>query len=229
METDGPAMPEKQGELVVFIIRRESKCAECGAELLPGDWLRIEKDKALCLECADLDELEFLPRGDAALTRRASKLSPLRAVVVQWSRTRKHYERQGVLVSAQSIEQARAQCEADADVRARHRATAAVVREQEDAAYVKAFAAEVRRLVPGCPKGVEDHIARHACRKYSGRVGRSASAKRLDEQAVRLAVIAHIRHRHTDYDRLLAMTGDRYEARSEVQGKIEEVLAKWER
>jgi len=33
-----------------------------------------------------------------------------------------------------------------------------------------------------------------------GRGGRSAAAKSFDEEAVRLAVIAHIRHRETDYD-----------------------------
>ena len=36
----------------------------------------------------------------------------------------------------------------------------------------------------------ERTIAEVACRKYSGRVGRSAAAKQLDENAVRLAVIA---------------------------------------
>ncbi|MBW1803359.1 MAG: DUF2293 domain-containing protein, partial [Deltaproteobacteria bacterium] len=37
-------------------------------------------------------------------------------------------------------------------------------------------------------------IAEHACRKYSGRIGRTASAKSLDEEAAKLAIIAHIRH-----------------------------------
>ena len=46
-------------------------------------------------------------------------------------------------------------------------------------------------------------IAEHACRTYSGRVGRSAAAKALDEQAARLAVGAYIRHAETDYDELL--------------------------
>ena len=53
---------------------------------------------ALCLPCADLDHLVFLPSGDAALTRRAGKHSTLAAVVLKWSRARKRYERQGFLV-----------------------------------------------------------------------------------------------------------------------------------
>ena len=66
-------------------------------------------------------------------------------------------------------------------------------------------------------------------RKYSGRVGRSAAAKDLDPQAIRLAVIAHIRHSHTNYDELLMETGHRQFARDQVRAQIDEVLARWER
>src|SRR5262252_7224040 len=84
------------GDIVVFKVRNDSKCAECGQELSGGALLRVENDRALCLDCADLGHLEFLPRGNTALTRRATKHSPLRAVVVEWSRARKRYERQGI-------------------------------------------------------------------------------------------------------------------------------------
>jgi hypothetical protein len=53
-------------------------------------------------------------------------------------------------------------------------------------------------------------------RKYSGRVGRSAAAKRLDPEAIRLATIASVRHRFTDYDLLLLEGVDRGEARARV-------------
>jgi len=85
-------------DLVVFDILRESKCADCGKELLGGDFLFMEGARPLCLICADLDHLVYLPRGDTALTRRARKHSALSAVVVRFSRARKRYERQGVLV-----------------------------------------------------------------------------------------------------------------------------------
>ena len=88
------APPGKSKDIVVFIIRRDTKCAECGEELGPGRWIRVENDKALCMACADLAHLEYLPSGNTALTRRATKHSPLRAVVVQWARARKRYERQ---------------------------------------------------------------------------------------------------------------------------------------
>lgn len=81
----------------------------------------------------------------------------------------------------------------------------------------------------GCPQQDAHEIVAHACQKYSGRVGRSAAAKQLEPQAIRLAVIAHIRHKYTQYDRLLARYDDRYLARSQVQGRIEQVLIRWER
>jgi hypothetical protein len=45
-----------------------------------------------------MDHLVFLPSGDAGLTRRAHRTSELSAVVVRFSRSRKRYERQGLLV-----------------------------------------------------------------------------------------------------------------------------------
>jgi hypothetical protein len=58
-------------------------------------------------------------------------------------------------------------------------------------------------------------------------VGRSAAAKRLDQEAVELAVAAHVRHQETDYDRLLAGGLERDEARGAVRGQVERVLARW--
>jgi hypothetical protein len=216
-------------DIVVFMIRRDTKCAECGRELWRGSLLRTEVDKGLCMECADLDHLDYLPRGDQALTRRASKYSTLRAVVVEWSRTRKRYERQGVLVEPEALRRAEEECLADADYRARQRERAAERREQLDQAYVTAFAGAIRQQFPGCPSGQETQIAEHACRKYSGRVGRSAAAKEFAPEAVRLAVLAHIRHVHTNYDELLCRFADRAMARGFVQDRVAKILLQWER
>ncbi len=71
-------------------------------------------------------------------------------------------------------------------------------------------------------------IAEHACLKHSGRVGRSAAAKEFDPKAVRLAVIAHIRHNYTNYDLLLARYGDRELARMEVHDHVERILSQWQ-
>jgi hypothetical protein len=73
------------------------------------------------MECADLGHLVFLPRGDAALTRRAKKASGLFALVVRFSRARKRYERQGILVEPEALGQAELECLEDHDVRHRRR------------------------------------------------------------------------------------------------------------
>ena len=218
---------KKTEDRVVFWIVRESQCAECGVELPKGAFLTKEGETVICLECADLDHLEYLPRGDAALTRRASKYSPLRAVVVRFSSTRKRYERQGVLVAEEALERAEEECLADAEAREQRRLREAERREVVDAEYTKDFARHVRARYPGCPAGAEAAIAQHACRKYSHRVGRSAAAKEFEVQAIDLAVRAHVRHCHTRYDELLGEGSARHDARSEVAGDVDEVLRKW--
>jgi hypothetical protein len=215
-------------ELKVFISSQDSVCAECGEVLGRRAWITLVEDKgALCLACADLDHLIFLPAGDAALTRRARKHSTLAAVVLQWSRARKRYERQGLLVEAAALEQAEQECLADSEARARRREREAGRRAALDQQYVAQFAQRVRELFSNCPAGREMAIAEHACLKYSGRIGRTAAARELDESAVRLAVIAHIRHTETAYDALLGQGYDRWVARDQVAGAVEQVLAMW--
>ena len=215
-------------EIKVFISNRESKCDECGERLGRQAWITLERDKgALCLACGDLDHLVFLPSGDAALTRRAKKHSTLSAVVLKFSRARRRYERQGLLVEEGALEQAEAECLADSEVRARRNEREQVRRAELDQHYVEKFAERIREMFPHCPGGREQTIAEHACLKYSGRVGRSAAAKSFDEHAVRLAVVAHIRHRETDYDDVLAKGLERHEARVRVRDVVEEICERW--
>jgi hypothetical protein len=65
------SMAGRSKDLVVFEILRDSKCTDCGEVIWKGEFLFLDGEQALCLSCADLDHLEYLPRGDAALTRRA--------------------------------------------------------------------------------------------------------------------------------------------------------------
>jgi len=51
---------------------------------------------------------------------------------------------------------------------------------------------------------------------------------RTGRSALRLAVIAHIRHEHTRYDELLMRHGDRTLARAEVRADVDRELSKWE-
>jgi hypothetical protein len=218
----------KIGEILVFLVRNDTKCAECGKELFRGSMITLTRDKgALCLECADLDHLEYLPSGDAALTRRTSKHSRLKAVVLQWSRSRKRYERQGILAEAEAIQQAEVECLADAGQRERQAVRRAAREAELDRDFVRTFGAAILAQFPGCSVKEATRIAEHACRKYSGRVGRSAEAKRFDPEAVRLAARAAVRHRFTKYDDLLLGGMERHEARSAVASAVERKLHEW--
>lgn len=217
----------KRDDIVVFEILRDSACAECGEPLGRGRWLRLEADRPLCLACADLSHLVFLPRGDAALTRRAAKHSTLHAVLVRFSRTRKRYERQGTLVEEAALARAEQECLADAEARARARERAAQRETVRDAQYVKQFAERIGALYPRCPEAERDVIAEHACLKYSGRVGRTAAAKRFEAEVIDLAVRAHARHAHTRYDQLLGTGWERQQARAAVAAEVEQVVERW--
>jgi hypothetical protein len=216
--------PATPSELLVIQPVRDWICAECRGT---GDLLVMDDKGPLCLACADLDHLVFLPSGDAALTRRAKKASRLSAVVVRWSRTRKRYERQGVLVEEPALELAEQQCLADEDARMRRRERDRVRRADEDVQLQARFAQEVRRLFPRCPAERAEAIARHAGLRGSGRVGRSAAGRSLDEKAITLAVVASVRHENTDYDDLLMSGVPRQDARDRIRPAIDRFLATW--
>src|SRR3984893_4168138 len=229
MKPEEHQSPSETKDLVVFDIVRESKCAECLHELWKGDFLFMEGRRPLCLKCADLDHLVYLPRGDTALTRRARKRSALSAVVVRFSRARKRYERQGVLVEESALEQAEAECSADAEQRGVRRERAEIYRDKQDQVLAMRMAESSRQMCAGCPAQEAQAIAAHTSVRGSGRVGRTASGRALEEEALRAAVVASIRHRHTKYDRLLMKGLGRMDARDAVRDDIDRVLESWRR
>jgi len=222
-------LAERQGrppDLVVVSPVRDWACSGCGGT---GDLLVMDDPGPLCLACAELDHLVYLPAGDAALTRRAKAASPLSAVVVRFSRARKRYERQGLLVEEDALAVAERRCLADEDARARRRERDADRRAREDAELRSRFVAEISRLFPGCPPDRAEAIARHAALRGSGRIGRTAAGRDLDPDAVRLAVVASIRHDDTPYDELLMSGVDRADARERVAAEVDDVLERWRR
>ena len=215
---------ERPGGMVVIQPVRDWTCAECGGT---GDLLQMHDAGPLCLTCSDLDHLVFLASGDAALTRRATKASTLSAVVVRWSRSRKRYERQGVLVEEPALALAEEQCMSDADARMRRRERDEFRRAELDTRFQARLAEEIRRIFPGCSASRAVAIAEHTGLRGSGRVGRSAAGRALDESAIVLAVAASVRHQDTDYDSLLMSGAPRDLARQRVQPVIDQVLAAW--
>ncbi|CAL9425192.1 hypothetical protein SUDANB176_01940 [Streptomyces sp. enrichment culture] len=217
--------PLPRSGLVVHQPLRRRHCAGCRRGPLP--LLVMENGAPRCLDCADLGHLVFLPRGDTALTRRAREESALSAVVVRFNRRRSRYERQGVLVEEEALARAERRCLADAEARRRRRARDARRRAAEDARFTEAFAAEIRRLFPGCPAERARAVAAHTSVRGSGRVGRSAAGRALSEGAVISAVAASVRHLDTPYDRLLMSGVPRHEARRRIAAAVETVLAGW--
>ena len=215
----------KAPDLVVIEPLNQWTCAGCGGS---GSLLFMEDGQPLCTGCAELDHLVFLPAGNAALSRRAKQASRLAAVVVRFSRSRKRYERQGILVEEAALEQAERQCLADEDARARRRERDRQRRADQDTLFEARLAEAVGRLFSGCPPQRAAAIASFAAVRGSGRVGRSAAGRALDEQAVTLAVVASVRHQDTDYDELLMSGVPRAVAREQVRPAIDRILAAWE-
>jgi hypothetical protein len=114
----------------------------------------------------------------------------------------------------------RVQALADETLQARRLAT-----EQRDAAVIRAARAELEMQFPKMPKGEKEKVLMHGFRKHSGRVGRTSQIPL--PRKVLYAVIAHIRHGHTQYDAMLANGTHRDDARKAVQRKVQTALKAW--
>jgi hypothetical protein len=212
-------------DLVVISALHDWTCSVCGRE--DGGWLIMEDSGPVCMTCADIDHLAFLASGDAALTRRAKANSRLSAVVVRFSRARRRYERQGILVEDDALERAEAECLADEEARARRRQRDAERRADQDVELATRLAEEIVRVFPGCPAERAQSIASHTSVRGSGRVGRSAAGRALDREAIEQAVVAAVRHEDTRYDELLMSGVERASARAAVRGDVARVLDGW--
>jgi hypothetical protein len=212
-------------DLVVFSPIKDWVCDGCRDDT--GGLLVKDGDRALCLTCADMEHLVFLPSGDTALTRRSKKASTLSAVVVRFSRARKRYERQGLLVEETALDAAEQQCLGDEVARERRRERDRQRRANEDVAMVAATADNIRRLFPNIPTARADTIAAHTGQRGSGRVGRTAAGRALADDAIISAVVASVRHEDTGYDELLMSGVPRTDARERVRADIDRVLDSW--
>jgi len=219
---------QSSSDLIVYQSNRLCLCAQCGSSIGRSQHtvLLPPKNSPHCLRCLGLDDLVFLPSGNTALTRRAKANSSRHAEVLKYSSRRKRNERQGLLVEEEAIKKAEEQNKADSEQREKARAAASVRRIAQESEYRQSFTETILELYPKCPPNEAAMIAHHACEKYSGRVGRSSAAKALADGAIALAVEAHVRHCHTDYDRLLNMY-EKEDARKLVRENIDFFMAEW--
>jgi hypothetical protein len=100
----------------------------------------------------------------------------------------------------------------------------AAVQKRDNADLTKA-STELLAQFPNIPTASKELVLKHSFKKHSGRVGRTASISLAKK--VTLAVIAHIRHKHTDYDSLLRAGEVRDAARKLTWKKIEDVMNQW--
>ena len=214
-------------DLVVIDPFKDWTCTACGQEAGGGTFLLMEEPGPVCLRCADLDHLVFLPSGNTAVTRRAKKASRLVAVVVRFSSARRRYERRGILCEPAALEEAEEACLADEDARARRRVREEARRLVVDEDLRERMADEILRLFPGCPADRARAIAGHTAVRGSGRVGRSAAGRALDPEAIMLAVRASVRHEDTRYDEDLMSGLDRSTARARVRDEVDSILDRW--
>jgi hypothetical protein len=142
-------------------------------------------------------------------------------VVVKFSRARGRYERQGLLVEEEALAQAEKECEADQGVREARRVYDAERRSEQDKLLAQQMEVRLKEIFPGCTEKDAARIASHTSQRGSGRVGRSAAGRNLDEEA--------LRHQYTNYDELLMRGIGRSLARQYVRDKIETVLDRWQK
>lgn len=113
-------------------------------------------------------------------------------------------------------------------VTADHRATigtrAAAV-DKRDAAIADEFQTALVKEFPDMPKDQIPVLLKQTLAKRQRRVGRT-STKNLTER-VRLAVYAHARHCHTNYDQLLRDGVAREDARKRIFAKVRGVVKHW--
>jgi hypothetical protein len=94
-------------------------------------------------------------------------------VVVQWSRARQRYERQGILAEVEAIAQAERECLADSELRDRRRERLSGVLRMKARDLVRE---DVDRVLRGCPGRAAEPVRR---RQLRDRPGCGIRAKKL--------------------------------------------------
>ena len=195
----------------MFSTLRDLRCSQCQADLPHGSFLLIENREPLCLTCAELDHLVYVPRGSPAEPRRSETQHTVRrrcpvqpkAQALRASRDPRGGGGAGESAGGVPVRRGGAGLPSERD---------ALRRSGEDRALVERLADKICELFPACPPGEANAIAICRAVRGSGRVGRSSAGRSLDDAAVTLAVIAFIRHRYTrplPYNLFQDIEGDR--------------------
>ncbi|KAK2877098.1 hypothetical protein FQN49_001421 [Arthroderma sp. PD_2] len=163
----------------------------------------------------------FVPKGDVYITRKCRSQTHDLGSTVYTVYSSTTYEQTGLYVpidvraavelESHDTSDARKQAVAQKDARDRRKARELLLRE-----------------FPNMPKSDLDAVLNHAFLKGSRRVGRSGKVA-SEEDKVRLAVEAHIRHVHTEYDDMIKRGTTRERARENIWGEIVTVRDSWKK
>ena len=101
----------KSHDKTLYALASQSRCYGCDKRLNQDDIVKLVKSEdekeVLCVNCAELENFEFLKKGNQKLTRLAKKYSKNHYVILKWSHLWKSYERQGLFLESEAIEKAR--------------------------------------------------------------------------------------------------------------------------
>jgi hypothetical protein len=168
------------------------------------------------------DGLVLIPAGNATRTRRA-KAVPGAIEAVEYSRW--GWKRVGYFVPHKAAEEIEQYLVKTSEKRRKQRERSRKRRKKQEAQYAASFQDTLKQLFPMMPDRVASAITEHTTEVGAGTVGRTGNLD-LEEKA-RLATIAHVRHRFTNYDEFLQCGWDNQEAREMVKDKIDAILAEW--
>ncbi|KAJ5114309.1 hypothetical protein NUU61_000068 [Penicillium alfredii] len=166
-----------------------------------------------------LDGYVFVVKGDVYITRHCRSMTKESGQVVYVVYNKAGKNTLGIRVPATIHAEVVESAAATAD----SRASAVQDRDTRDRTRAREL---LRRQFPLMPTDTLDTILNHAFLKGSGRVGRTAMM--TEERKAVLAVEAHIRHTHTDYDKLLDAGMNREDARQTVWPVVQAISRAWE-
>ena len=98
--------------------------------------------------------------------------------------------------------------------------------QRKDESAQRHFEEAILQQFPAMPREDVESVVMHTLRKRSGRVGRTGQLAM--EQKTKLAVAAHIRHRHTSYDGLMTSGLERHRARGKVGAEVARIQRLWQ-
>ncbi|KAI5306712.1 hypothetical protein KEM56_007483 [Ascosphaera pollenicola] len=98
---------------------------------------------------------------------------------------------------------------------------------KKDTQDTERYQSQLLKGYPNIPTRDVLRILSHAFLKGSRRVGRSTTVRGGEETKLRLAVEAHIRHVHTDYESLLRSGVARWKARERVGSAVRRLRDEW--